>query len=606
MSKKKNALGGIPVHTPKDMNEFQKLNQELNRKRYFAIDALKPGLLRTISLGDRDTAEGQAQDMASCMGGRGTISNGPLAKVAWSFDSSEKTPTVISKDGKPLGRGYIKWGAGDNLPSQIYALSKASPYTAAPLRYLSDLATGLGVRMMYQFEDDTMCLFQHAGYRILQRIEQAKKNEPQDTYGGDFAQDPVSHRIVPIGELESGNRPDPLLRGIGVDYWKDAYREWQRTWEGEDTTYPDGTERHIPGLREFLEQNDLDLNFQQCMKEDQLFDLYFPTVGFERGRRGQWDPRIVRIGFLSIVHGGVRYEVMNEHRHIEHIYFGEKFRGKNMAEGHTVSGSEHDVVMYPVAEATCRLSELRYLVGSNQRTRINARPVWVVCPIYYGTQNYYQQPDWWSIFTAKAYDFSSTILFDKAKQRENSTTWGKIIYISLDYLNMIFADEGIEGDKEAQQKFIDALDNNVEQFLQRRENNGKMMRQFMWLGQDEKEHHNIEIVDVAQTKSDVTKAGKEELELSTSPIFLAYGVDPRDIGVPMVSASNGGTALREIRLMKQQLLNVRQRAYLRFLSDVCAFNHYDSHCRPVVLQQTFTTLDASKTGTKETIAGEGA
>ena len=605
MVKNKNR-GGIPVHHPRDMKEFRELNQSLNQRRYIAIDALRPGLLHSITLGDRDTSETQAQDMATCMGARGTISNGPLAKVAWSFDSSEKTPTTISKDGKPLGRGYIKWGAGDNLPSQIYALSKALPYTAAPLRYLSDLATGLGVRMMYQFEDETMCLYEHAGYRILQRIEALKKDEPQDTYGGDFAQDPDSQRIMPIGELDKEKRPDPLLRGIGIDYWRDAYREWQRTWEGEDTTYADGTPRHIPGLREFLENNDLDLNFLQCMKEDQMFDLYFPTVGFERGRRGQWDPRIVRIGFLSIVHGGIRYEVMNEYRHIQNIYFGEKFRGNTLTEGHTVSGKDEDVVMYPVAEATRRLEEWRYQVESNQRTRIKDRPVWVTCPIYYGTQNYYQQPDWWSIILSKAYDFSSTILFDKAKQRENSTSWGKIIYISLDYLNMIFADEGIEGDKEKQQKFIDELDQNVEQFLQQRENNGKMMRQFMWPGQDEKEHHNIEIVDVAQTRSDVTKAGKEELELSTSPIFLAFGVDPRDIGVPMVSASNGGTALREIRLMKQQLLNVRQRAYLRFLRDVCTFNRYDRHCRPVVMQQTFTTLDASKTGTKETVAGEGA
>lgn len=607
MAKKNQAnIGGIPVHRPKDFQSFQRLNAELNGRRMIALDALKPGLVRSLTLGDKDPSSAEATDMAGCMG-RGSLSNGPLSKVAWSFDSRETTPTSISgKDGKPLGRGYIKWGPDDNLPSQIYALSKASPYTAAPLRYLSDLATGLGVRMMYQFEDDTMCLYQHAGYRILQRIEQAKKNEPQDTYGGDFAKDPTTQEVLPIDTLAPEDRPDPILRGIGVDYWKDAYREWQRTWEGEDTTYADGTERHIPGLREFLDGNDLDLNFLQCMKEDQMFDLYFPTVGFERGRRGEWDPRIVRIGFLSIVHGGVRLEVMNEHRHKEHIYFGEKFRNKTLTEGQVIGSTDQDVVMYPLAEADCRLSEWHYQVDSNQRTRIKDRPVWVACEIKYGTQNYYQQPDWWSILTSKAYDFSSTILYDKYKQRENKTSWGKIIYISLDYLEMIFADEGIAGDKDKQQKYIDELDQSVEQFLQKRENNGKMMRQFMWLGQDGKDHHNVEIVDIAETTNDAAKAGKEELELSTSPIFLAFGVDPRDIGVPMVSASNGGTALREIRLMKQQLLNVRQRAYLRFLTDVCTFNRYDRHCRPVVMQQTFTTLDNSKTGTVETVAGEGA
>ena len=226
--------------------------------------------------------------------------------------------------------------------------------------------------------------------------------------------------------------------------------------------------------------------------------------------------------------------------------------------------------------------------------------------MFYGNKQYYQQPAWWSIFPIKAYDFSSTILYDKAKQRENRTSWGKIIYISLDYLDMMFADEGIAGDKDKQQKFIDELDQRVEEFLQHRENNGKMMRQFMWLGQDGKDHHNVEIVDVADVTNDEAKAGKEELELSTNPIFLAFGVDPRDVGVPMVSASNGGTALREIRLMKQQLLNVRQRAYIQFLRSVCQFNRFDEHIKPVIVQQSFTTLDRSDTGTVETIAGQGA
>ena len=46
--------------------------------------------------------------------------------------------------------------------------------------------------------------------------------------------------------------------------------------------------------------------------------------------------------------------------------------------------------------------------------------------------------------------------------------------------------------------------------------------------------------------------------------------------------------------------------YLRFLMDVFTFNRFDSHLTPIVRQMTFTTLDASKTGMKETVAGEGA
>jgi hypothetical protein len=99
------------------------------------------------------------------------------------------------------------------------------------------------------------------------------------------------------------------------------------------------------------------------------------------------------------------------------------------------------------------------------------------------------------------------------------------------------------------------------------------------------------------------KAGKEELELSTSPIFLALQVDPRLVGVPMVAASNGGTALREMHLLKQLQLNPKQQLYLHFLNIVPKFNKWDSHAEFIIKQQTLTTLDNSKTGTKDTIAG---
>lgn len=591
MANKNNKVqGGIPVHKPANRKEFNALNHELRGRGFVAIDALKPGLVRSLTLGDKDPSLNGAQDMAVGMG-YGALSNGPLAKVAYSFDSRDTAPTsVTDKDGKQLGRGYVKWGPADNLPSEIYALSKSSPYTSAPLRYLADLATGLGVRYMYRFADGTTCEFRHAGEKLLQRIEELEAKEPKN--------ENIAMEFI-AGRREESS----ALRRAREDY-----AAWERGWYGYDEKDADGeVVRHVPMAKEFLENNNLDLHFAQCMQEDQMFDLYFPAVGFERGRRGAWQPKIVRVGFLSIVHGGIRYEVMNEYRHIQHVYFGERFRARGLGEANTVSAEKmKEVVMYPVAEATNRVSEFRYIVESNQRTRIKDRPTWVVCPIYYGTQNYYQQPAWWSIFPIKAFDFSSTILYDKAKQRENRTSWGKIIFISLDYLDQVFADDGYAGDKDKQQEFIDELDRSVEEFLQHRENNGKMMRQFMWLGQDGKEHHNVEIVDVADMTKDEAAAGKDELELSTNPIFLAFGVDPRDVGVPMVHSSNGGTALREIRLMKQQLLNVRQRAYINFMENISTYNEFDEHGFWAISQQSFTTLDRNPSGMIETQAGTGA
>lgn len=589
MGKKQN----IPIHHPKTESEFRKLNRELNRRGFVALDAMKPGLLRTISLLQGDAAQAGAQDMSATMRG-GAWCTGPIKSVAWDFDDRTDNPVqpVRGKDDKPLGMGYVRWGAGDNIPSTIPPLAMALPYTAAPLRYIADLTAGLGVRYMYRFADGTLCEYRDAGARLLAELREAEKDEGS-----------IEEEIVLLGG--GRNNDMPSSSDSEAEEKRRLYDEWKRTWYGEDITEEDGTKTHIPGLKEFLENNNLDLHLSQCTQDDVMLDISFPTVGLQRGRRGPWAPKIVSVSMLPC--HSVRFEKMNEYRHINHVYFSDSLRTKGM--GTTVVNPESaGFTMYPTAMPQSLLSDLRYIVKSNQRTRIKERPTWVVCPTIYPSLNkvYYPQPAWWSVFTSKAFDFSSTILYDKAKARENRTSWGKIIYISLDYLEMVFADNGISGDKEAQEKYINELDQNIEQFLQHRENNGKMMRQFMWTGQDGKPQYNIEIADVAETTKDEASAGKDELELSTSPIFLALQVDPRLVGVPMVHSSNGGTALREMHLLKQQQLSVKQRLLLAFYNAIPRFNDWDEHCEAHIIQQTLTTLDNSKTGTVETISGEKA
>lgn len=583
----------IPVHHPKTLGDFEKLNGELMKRGFVALDALKPGIVRTLTLGDREPAESEIQDMMNSMNS-GTWCNGPIKSVAWLFDDRSNTPTSVSgPDGKPLGLGYVRWGAGDNIPSTIPPLAQALPYTAAPLRYIADLTCGLGVRLMYRFADGTLCGFREAGDRLLQMKNEEEKNKDEGVglYG------------VALSDLMNA---DGKKGKEGKGPAEKAYEDWEMTWFGYDETAEDGVTTHVPGAKEFLEENDLDLHLSQCEQDDVMLDIYFPTVGLQRGRRGAWNPKIVSVGLLPA--HSVRLEKMNEYRHINHVYFSDVWRTKGAGNVTTVSADQQKYVMYPAAMPQHRLSDLRYIVESNQRTRIKDRPTWVVCPTFYPSLNkpYYPQPAWWSIFTSKAFDFSSTILYDKAKARENSTSWGKIMYISLDYLDQVFADDGYQGNPDAQQEFIAGLEQSMEDFLQHRENHGKMMRQWMWTGQDGKEHHNVEIVDVAETTKDAASAGKDELELSTSPIFLALQVDPRLVGVPMVHSSNGGTALREMHLIKQQQLNIKQRIALSFYNTVARFNRWDEHAEFHIIQQTLTTLDNSKTGTVETIAGEQA
>lgn len=596
----KNKRSSSPkIHRPKTESEFRAVHHELQSRRYMAIDLLKPGRVRDISLAVGDAANASAQDMAAGMS-CGEWSNGPLSRVAWSFDGKGNTvESVNDKDGKPMGLGYVKWGSGNNIPSVIPPLAMSSPYTAAPLRYIADLISGLGVRLMYRFPDGELVLYKDAGEILRQNIEELEKDSGEklfrDNDGSVFDQ---KHNIKENKALKRA---------------KEALEEWEHVWYGYEDKDFYGEDTHIPGAKEFLDDNNLDLHLSQCMQDHTCLDIHYPTVGLQRGRKGPWKPKVVQIGMLPS--HSTRLEKMNEFRHINHCYFSDQWRtlGANGSKS-TVSVDSPEsmkIVMYPAAMPQHLLSDLRYIVDSNQKTRIKERPTWIVCPTFYPSLNkpYYPQPAWWSVFTSKAFDFSATILYDKYKARENSTSWGKIIYISLDYLNMVFGDMGIEGDKEAQERYIEELDSNIEQFLQQRENNGKMMRQFMWEGKNEKQNRNIEIVDVAETVKDAVQAGKDELELATSPIFLALGIDPRLVGVPMAKSSNGGTAVRELHLLKQQQLNIHQRLYLNWLNTaVCAFNGWSDKGRAEfhIIQQTLTTLDNSKTGTVETIAGEEA
>lgn len=607
----KSSIGGMPVYRPKTYKDFEQLNSELHRRRFVPLDALKPGLVRSLTLGDKDPSDKESKEMSASMG-CGLWSNGPLKNVAWSFDNRTNSIEQVSdKDGKPLGMGYVKWGPDDVTPSSIPPLAWSLPYTSAPLSYKADLIAGLGPKLMYAFDDDTFCEYKKAGYRILERIETLKKNEQEPDYGGEMAIDPHARPdedpLKPIGAIKPEDRPDPILRGLGIDFWKDAYREWERTWEGIPETED---ENHVPGAREFIEENNLDLHLAQFCQDYVPLEMSYPTVGFhDKGRRGQWKPVVNRIGLLPA--HSTRLEKMNEHRFINHVYFSDSLRTKGASGIHTTTSDPENnkFTMYPACMPQRLLTDIRELVKDNQKTAGSRRPMWVVCPTFYPSLNkpYYPQPSWWSVFSSKAFDFASTILYDKYKQRENITSWGKIVYISLDYLDRVIADHGLEGKDDEIQKFVEDLENSMEDFLQHRENHGKMMRQWMWLGQDGKDHHNVEIVDIAETSKDVTTAGKEEMELATNPIFLALQVDPRDVGVPMVSASNGGTALREIRLMKQQILNIHQRLYLNWLQTVTVvFNGWDTHAQWVIKQMTFTTLDRNPTGMVETTAGQGA
>ena len=513
------------------------------------------------------------------------------------------------------GLGYIPWGPKDNLPNQIFNYANALPYTAAALKYITDLTVALGPQLMYKYTryvggtvKEEMVPFVHAGVLIRHRMQEVRdkieaRNAAQGGAGGTSEGDASasfvqkdSHTIImtPPRKFPYDEPPTEEPAGVSDEEPSAAllpgsleeelatlehdYEEWQRT---------------MPEYTRFVEENNLELHYLKCMTDDTHMDIYFPTYGLSVGRVGEWNPKIVAVGHIPAV--CARMEEMDSNWHVNHVFYSEKWRQDATAEL-----ERKNVVAYPALSPDATLKELRAVVKRNRKTGVRRRPLWFCAPTVYPSmlRPYYPQPAWWSIFPSQIYNYASTLVLDKAIARQNATMWGKIIFINLSYLKQIYDQMGADT-PEKQEEIKTQIYADVNNFLKKRENNGKTLFLDSFLtNNDQTLWKSIEIVDVPQASTGAQT--KEELEEISSILFFAMGVHPALIGaVPGKSGSSGGTFQRELHLLKQQQVSPRQRIYLKFLQNIVTFNQWDSHACWVIREQVLTTLDRNKTGLEE-------
>ena len=499
------------------------------------------------------------------------------------FDPKQSRPVPVKGAGTK-GLGYIPWGPDNMLPNLIYNLEKSLPYTATALKYIIDLTAGLGPKLMYRFPryvngtvKTESVPFEDAGTLIRGRMRELREETRQNGEGN-------AAPAITFGQALNGWEGNPG-DDPGTPEWElKKLREDYKTWERTDREW-----------RTFCENNNLGLHFLKCMTDDVHMDMYFPTIGLSIGRSGEeWNPKIVTLGFIPSV--CARMEEMDERLRMNFVYYAEKWRKDTTAELEM-----KDVVAYPALMPENMLPELRRQVMKNRNRAPRNRPTWFCCPTSYPSVDkpYYPVPAWWSIFPSRTYEYATTLITDKAVARQNATMWGKMIFINSEYLRAI-CDEQDASTQEQMEEVRQGIYRRVNDFLQRRENNGKTIMLDSFVGPDGKTMQNaVEIVDVPGTTE--AKELKDELEEISSIIFFAIGVHPALIGaVPGKSGSTGGTYQRELQLLKQNQLSPRQRIYLQFLKNVYTFNGWDPHGELVIRQQVLTTLDRSATGTEET------
>lgn len=524
-----------------------------------------------------------------------THMEGCMADTFGMFDDKQSVPRPVKGVGTPR-YGYIPWGPNNDLPNIIFNMMSSLPYTAAGLKYITDLTVGLGPKLMYKWAryaggtvKEELIPYEHAGVLLSNRMREIRNQikEEQESNkersGGEehYAPAILWKDALKPPQSEQEEKPEDIPGTLQYELKRllEDYKVWQHDWKE---------------ISKFIEYNNLNLHYQKCIVDDTRMDIYFPTVGLSLGRASQeWEPKITRVGHLPVV--CARLEQKDKSLHINYVYYSERWR-----QDATSELKAEDIVAYPAASYESMLSDWEELVEKHKKSAVKNRPTWIACPIFYPSMQkpYYPQPEYWSLITSLVYNYASTLMVDKAISRQNATMWSKIIFINQDYLASIYDLSGADT-PEAQDKIRNGIFAKVNQLLQKRENNGKSILMDMFTSPDGKTmQYSIEIVDIPTPTSGADT--KDELEEISSIIFFTIGVSPSLIGSIPGKSSSGGTDKRESQLLKQSQVSSRQRAYLKFLQNIHSFNKWDQHGVWTIRQQVLSTLDRSGTGLEET------
>ncbi|MGN0309028.1 MAG: hypothetical protein ACI4C3_00330, partial [Bacteroides sp.] len=250
------------------MQKFTQRVTELEENGYVQLDyPFERPHVETIS---SYTGEGATSSDVRIGGGEPSITDRYSM-----FDAKQSSIRPVRQTNRKSTLGYIPWGPMDNLPNQIFRYASSLPYTATALQYLIDLTVGLGPKLMYRWTHWTggsvktdLIPWEDAGVMLRAKIAELKEKGGGSTY-----QFPISGKAVDINNKELQDAMDELA-------------EWERT-DAE--------------VRQFMDNNNLEHHFQQCMTDYAHLGIFFPTYGLSRGRAGYWNPKIAKVSYIPAI-----------------------------------------------------------------------------------------------------------------------------------------------------------------------------------------------------------------------------------------------------------------------------------------------------------------
>lgn len=497
------------------------------------------------------------------------------------------------------GLGYMEWGAGNRNPNVVSLLREASPYTASAHRFNTDLCAGKGPRFVYSYVQyvggnitEKRIAFKDAGVLIKGWIRDLKRELSQ------------LEATVP-GDSVAGNTsalsPQPSdIASLAADI-----REQISTLEKEYDTWQETNDF----LTNFAARNNLATTYLSLTEDMQEQNLCFPEITLNKrtlddnGKNmptSMWVPQVTGIRYRSA--HVCRLERKDKNGRINYVYVSNRFLDSRVFAASASDKAEDgfEMIAIPALDPQSPLTDLERIVRETRRANgsIRKRPTRFILPIAYPSAGrpYYPVPAWQSIFSGDIYEYLMTMISDRNKRRKNSNVIGRILYLNNEYMERLYFQRKADT-PEDKTKVFNELRNQINSFLMDRDNTGKPLVAYTFLGTDGKVYESWKIVEIEANNKQTAEANQKELAEISSIVFFAFGLDSRLVGnSPGDVASSGGTDLRERFLLKQVQMSPMQQLMLMPLYLMKAFNNLDPHLEFEIPREVLTTLDNSKTG----------
>jgi hypothetical protein len=311
-----------------------------------------------------------------------------------------------------------------------------------------------------------------------------------------------------------------------------------------------------------------------------------------------WTPKIIGIKYRSAHQ--CRLERKDQNGVSRYVYISNTWTDSSLRPN---AGAEEkidtEIDALPALNPQSPVADMQRIVRETRKQNgRRPRPTRFILPVAYPSAGrpYYPVPANQSIYSGDIYEYLMTMISDRKKRRDNSNVIGRIIYLNNEYMDRLYFQHKADT-KEDKLKVFNELRNQINSFLMDRDNTGKPLVAYTFLGSDGKTYESWKIVEIEANNKQTAEANQKELAEISSIVFFAFGLDSRLVGnTPGDVTSSGGTDLRERFLLKQVQMSPMQQLMLLPLYLIKAFNHLDPHLEFEIPREVLTTLDNSKTG----------